>query len=108
MGLGIRKGDLVVVIKGEGRGKSGRVLAVDSKRGRVRIEKRRMQHRHLKPGRKKLRSGGILQQEGFIDASNVMPVTPEGARSRARVALRDGSRKRVFAKSGDLIPDPVS
>ena len=72
MGLRIRKGDLVQVMSGADRGKQGRVLAVDVPRGRVRVEKVRILKRHLKAGRRGARTGGIVEQEGFIDLSNVM------------------------------------
>jgi large subunit ribosomal protein L24 len=104
----IRKGDLVQVIAGADRGKQGRVISVDRKNGKLRIEKVRMQKRHLKPGRKGARTGGILDQEGTIDASNVMLVDAEsGKPSRVRIQ-RDGDRRiRVFAKSGETVPDPT-
>ena len=71
----IRKGDLVEVICGAERGKKGRVLAVDAEKRRVRVEQVRMQKRHLKPGRRGARTGGIVEQEGFVDCSNVMVVS---------------------------------
>jgi len=104
----IRKGDLVQVIAGADRGKQGRVISVDQKNGKLRVEKVRMQKRHLKPGRKGARAGGILDQEGTIDGSNVMLVDAEsGKPSRVRIQ-RDGDRRvRVFAKSGETVPDPT-
>lgn len=108
MRLGIRKGDLVQVIAGADRGKQGRVLAVDTKRGRVRVEKVRMTKRHLKGGRRNVRTGGILEQEGYLDASNVMVVDPaSGQASRVRSEQRDGRRVRIFKKTGEAVPDPV-
>lgn len=108
MAMRIRKGDLVQVVAGADRGKQGRVIAVDRARGRVRVEKVRMQKRHLRPGRKALKTGGILEQEGYIDASNVMLVDPEsGAPSRVRIRVEDGRRTRVFARSGEPVPEPV-
>jgi len=105
----IRKGDQVQVITGADRGKQGRVIAVDREAGKVRIEKVRMQKRHLKPGRKGARGGGIVEQEGSIHASNVMLVdAASGKPSRVRVR-KDGDRRvRVFAKSGDVVPEPTS
>ena len=105
----IRLGDLVQVISGAERvdKKQGKVIAVDATRGRVRVEKVRMQKQHLKPGRKIARTGGILEREGWIDASNVMLVDPETGRvSRVR-SERDeaGRRVRVFAKSGARVPE---
>jgi large subunit ribosomal protein L24 len=108
MVLHIRKGDLIEVISGTDKGKQGRVLAVDNEKGRLRVEKVRIQKRHLKAGRKGARTGGIIEQEGFIDASNVMLVDPKDDRpSRVRVEEREGQRVRVFVKSGDPVPETV-
>ena len=102
----IRKGDLVQVITGADRGKQGRVIAVKRAEGRVRVEKVRMQKRHLKPGRKGARQGGIVEQEGFIRASNIMLVDPSSNKpSRVRVEERDGRRVRVFVRSGEAVPE---
>jgi large subunit ribosomal protein L24 len=104
----IRKGDLVQVIAGANRGKQGRVLDVDAKSGKLRVEKVRMQKRHLKPGRKGARTGGILDQEGAIDISNVMLVdSASGKPSRARVRFEGDRRVRVFAKSGESVSEPT-
>jgi large subunit ribosomal protein L24 len=101
------KGDLVQVTSGADRGKQGRVIAIDRASGKVRVEKVRMQKRHLKPGRKGARTGGIIDQEGFIDASNVMLVDAgTGKPDRTRIRLEGERRIRVFAKSGTQVPDP--
>ena len=108
MALGIRKGDLVQVISGSDRGKQGRVLQVDPQKGKVKVEKVRVQKRHLKPGRRAARTGGIIEQEGFIDVSRVMLVDPADKKpSRTRIEERDGRRVRVFARSGEPVPDPA-
>jgi large subunit ribosomal protein L24 len=104
----IRKGDLVQVIAGAHKGKQGRVLAVDLARGRVRVEKVRLQKRHLRPGRRGARTGGVIEQEGYIDRSNVMLVDPSTQRpSRVRFALDGERRVRTFAKSGQAVPTPA-
>jgi large subunit ribosomal protein L24 len=106
----IRKGDLVQVVSGAGAAKAvqGRVIALDVERGRVRVEGVRVQKRHLKPGRSGAREGGIVESEGFVDASNVMLVHPgDNKPSRVRFEERDGKRIRVFARGGDPVPDPV-
>jgi large subunit ribosomal protein L24 len=101
----IRKGDLVQVITGADRGKQGKVMSVDREAGRVRVEKVRMQKRHLKPGRKGARAGGIIEQEGAIDASNVMLVDGAGKPSRSRIQ-NDGDRRiRVFQSTGEAVPE---
>ncbi len=104
----IRKGDLVQVISGADRGKQGRVIALDPNKGRIRVEKVRMQKRHLKPGRRGAAQGGIIEDEGFIELSNVMLVNPsDGQPSRVRIEDRDGERVRVFARDGEPVPEPV-
>jgi len=109
MPIRIRKGDRVQVTAGADRGTQGKVLAVDSARSRVRVEGVRKQKRHLKAGRREMRTGGIVEQEGFIDASNVMIVDPSTDKpTRVRLERRDGKRTRIAAKSGEVIPDAVS
>ncbi len=104
----IRKGDLVQVMTGADRGKQGRVISVNPKQGVLRIEKVRLQKRHLKAGRSGARTGGIIEREGYVDASNVMLVDPTTNQpSRVRVKSEDGNRVRVFAKSGEAVPEPT-
>ena len=108
MALRIRKGDLVQVVSGADRGKQGRVLAVDRARGKVRIEKVRMHKRHLRAGRKGARTGGVIEQEGYVDASNIMLVDPSTNQpSRVRASVDGERRVRVFAKSGENVPEPA-
>jgi large subunit ribosomal protein L24 len=98
----------VQITRGADRGKQGRVLAVDLKESRVRVEGVRMQTRHMKPGRRGARQGGIIEQEGYVHLSNVMLVNPADSKpDRARVEIRGGKRVRIFARSGDLVPDRV-
>ena len=104
----IRKGDLVQVIAGADRGKQGHVIAVDVERGRVRVEGVRMQKRHLRPGRRGARQGGIVEQEGYVHASNVMLVhTGDGKPSRVRTLEQNGERVRAFARGGQAVPEPA-
>jgi large subunit ribosomal protein L24 len=108
MAFGLRKGDLVEVVTGADRGKQGRIVAVDRAAGRVRVEKVRLQKRHLRAGRKGARTGGIVEQEGYIDASNVMLVDPTTHKpGRVRVRSEGERRVRVFAKSGEPVPEPA-
>ena len=91
-----------------GYGPAPVVDSVDPKKGKVRVEKVRVQKRHLKPGRRAARTGGIIEQEGYIDASRVMLVDPSDKQpSRTRIEERDGRRVRVFARSGETVPDPA-
>jgi ribosomal protein L24 len=53
-----------------------------------------------------VRTGGIVEQEGYVDASNVSLVDERGKPSRVRVETREGRRRRVFATTGALVPEP--
>ncbi len=110
MALRIRKGDLVQVISGADRGKQGRVIGLDGEKNRIRVEGVRIQKHHQKPGRAGNQGGGIVEKEGFIDASNVLLMDMKaGAPSRYRTRTDDdGKKSRVFVKSGEVVPDSAS
>ncbi len=67
----IKKGDKVVIIAGKDKGKEGKVLVVDRKRGRVVVEGANMISKSMK-ARKQDQKGGIIKKEAALDASNVM------------------------------------
>jgi large subunit ribosomal protein L24 len=71
----IRKGDVVKVISGKEKGKSGKVLEVLREKGRVRVEKLMTVKRHVRKGRSQANpEGGIVEKSGTIALSNVMVV----------------------------------
>ena len=82
----IRKNDTVVVISGNAKGKTGKVLKVYPATGRVIVEGVNIVKRHSRP-RQKNPQGGILQREAPIPASNVMLLDP-----------KDGTPTRVGSK----------
>lgn len=67
----IKKGDFVVIITGSDRGKKGKVIELFSKKGKVKVEGARIVTKHVKP-RAQGQKGGIMKEEAFMDASNVM------------------------------------
>ena len=97
----IKKGDTVKVIAGKDKDKEGKVIAVDKKDGKVLVEGVNMLTKHTKPSMAN-QQGGILHQEGPIDASNVM-FLHKGKATRVGFKM-DGDKKVRFAKStGDVI-----
>jgi large subunit ribosomal protein L24 len=72
----IRKNDLVTVISGNARGKTGKVLKVYPAKERVIIEGVNIVKRHTRPNQKNPQ-GGIVQREASIHVSNVMLVDPK-------------------------------
>ena len=97
----IKKGDMVKVIAGKDKDKEGKVIAVDKKDGKVLVEGVNMLTKHTKPSMAN-QNGGIVHQEGDIDASNVM-LLHNGKATRVGFKM-DGDKKVRFAKStGEVI-----
>ena len=97
----IKKGDMVKVIAGKDKDKEGKVIAVDKKDGRVLVEGVNMLTKHTKPSMAN-QNGGIVHQEGYIDASNVM-LLHNGKATRVGFKM-DGDKKVRFAKAtGEVI-----
>ena len=97
----IKKGDMVKVIAGKDKNKEGKVLAVNNKDGKVLVEGINMLTKHTKPSAAN-QNGGIVHQEGYIDASNVMYLH-KGKATRVGFKM-DGDKKVRYAKStGDVI-----
>ena len=97
----IKKGDMVEVIAGKDKDKEGKVIAVDKKDGRVLVEGVNMLTKHTKPSMAN-QNGGIVHQEGYIDASNVM-LLHNGKATRVGFKM-DGDKKVRFAKAtGEVI-----
>ena len=97
----IKKGDMVKVIAGKDKDKEGKVIAVDKKDGRVLVEGVNMLTKHTKPSMAN-QNGGIVHQEGYIDASNVM-LLHNGKATRVGFKM-DGDKKVRYAKStGEVI-----
>jgi large subunit ribosomal protein L24 len=93
-GVDIKKDDTVMVRSGKDRGRSGRVVNVLPRDGKVMVEGIARVKRHTKPTPKN-RKGGIILQEEFIDLSNVQVVcktcnrpTRVGHRSEGDVKVR--------------------
>jgi large subunit ribosomal protein L24 len=104
MGLKLRKGDTVMVIAGDDKGKTGRVLSVDEVKKRVVVEKVNFVKRHTRP-RGQRAQGGILEKEAPIHVSNVMLYDPKAGRG-VRIGVRlskDGKRERVSRATGDTL-----
>jgi large subunit ribosomal protein L24 len=97
----LRKGDRVVVIRGNDKGKQGKVVRVIPERDMVVIEGINLVKKHLSATPQ--RPGGILEVEAPLHASKVMPIDPEtGKRTRVKIQVKDGKKVRV-AKSGAVI-----
>lgn len=109
-GMRIRKDDNVTVIGGKDRGKTGKVIRVEPKKGKVYVEGLNILTRHERPrtvkdAQKGGDVGGIIKKEGPIHISNVMLIDPSDNKpTRVRVERSaDGKRRRVGARKGTEI-----
>jgi large subunit ribosomal protein L24 len=102
--LKIKKNDTVIVISGNSRGKSGRVLAIYRKTNRILVEGINIISRHTKANQKNP-DGGIIKKESSVHISNVMLVDPKtGTATRVgRKLTEKGKLKRYSKKSGEII-----
>jgi large subunit ribosomal protein L24 len=111
----IKRGDQVVFIAGKEYNRydnagnrqpfRGKVIEVDARNGKVKVEGAMIVKRHRKPVPQLNREGGIVEQEAWVSVSNVALIDPEtGKPTRVKYETRDGKKVRV-AKSGKLIPD---
>jgi large subunit ribosomal protein L24 len=102
--LHVKRGDLVGVIAGRERGKRGKVLRVLPEKGRVVIEHVNMMKKHQRPTQK-LRQGGIIEREGPLALSNVLPICGRCDKpSRTGFTmLADGRKSRVCRRCGESI-----
>jgi large subunit ribosomal protein L24 len=101
----VTRGDTVRVMRGEDKGKEGKVLRVFPKTGRVTIEGINIVKKHRKARRAEEQSG-IIEMPAPIHHSNVMLLDPksgEPTRAKARID-EDGTKERVSTKSGEPIP----
>jgi large subunit ribosomal protein L24 len=97
--LKIKKGDQVVVIAGDDRGKKGRVLEVDSEKRRILIEGVNLAKKHLKPRvDAKNPNGGIITMEAPVAISNVM-LWYNNAATRVGRKLDEKGKLQRFARA---------
>ena len=105
----IRRDDLVIVISGKDRGKTGKVTRVDPVKQRVYIDGLNMIKRHERPrqvaGAARAESvGGVIERPGPIHVSNVALLDPKDNRpARVSIDRQDGKAYRVARRSKQRI-----
>ncbi len=112
--LKVRSGDRVQVLAGKDRGKSGRVLRVEPRKGKVYVEGLNMVKKHTRPqqvpnassfgGASNTVGGGVMELEGPIHISNVALLDPRDSKpTRVGVERENGKPFRVARRSGTRI-----
>jgi len=102
--LHIKKGDTVVVISGNDRGKQGRVLDIDIEKMRAIVEGVNMVKKHTRPNADNPK-GGIIEQEASVHMSNLKVVDGKGTPTRIgrKKDEKTGKTVRYSKKSGEVI-----
>ena len=104
MKMHIKKGDTVLVLSGNDKGKQGKVMSVDRKSQRAIVEGVRIISKHTRPNAEHPQ-GGIIKQEAPIHISNLMVVDNSGKPTRVGRKLDEKSGKlvRYSKKTGEII-----
>ncbi len=103
MAIHVKRGDVVQIIAGDGKGATGRVLHVYPSKGQVIVQGQNIAKKHVRPSQRNPQ-GGRISVEKPIDISNVLPVNPKtdkGTRVRYMTGA-DGSKKRVATDGADI------
>ena len=103
----LKREDMVKVIAGKDKGKTGRVLDVDRRKGRVLVEGVGLVKRHTKPNPQRQIKGGIAESERSIAISNVMILTSGGVPTRIGMQVegegKTARRVRIARKNGEAL-----
>ena len=101
----VAKGDTVRVMRGDDKGKEGKIIRVYPKTGRITIEGVNIVKRHRR-ARTPDEQSGIVDFPAPIHASNVMLLDPKsGNPTRTRRQIdEDGTKERIAVKSGEALP----
>ncbi|KAB2907829.1 MAG: 50S ribosomal protein L24 [Ignavibacteriales bacterium] len=105
----LKKNDKVVVISGNDKGSTGRILKIFKKTERIIVEGVNLRKRHTKPNQTNPQ-GGIIEKEAPIHLSNVMLIdakTGTGTRLGGKLIVDEKTGKekivRISVKSGEMI-----
>ena len=100
--LHIKVGDTVKVISGESNGQEGKVLSIDKKKMRAKVEGVNLVKKHQKPSAQDPQ-GGIVEMEAGLHVSNLMVVHNGQATRIGRKDNKEGKLVRYSKKSGEEI-----
>jgi len=98
----LRKEDLVQVIAGKDKGKQGKIVRIDQKKGRAIVEGVNMVKKAMKK-RKQTDRGGIVEVEAAIEMSNLMIVCKKCGPTRIGYKIDGDKKTRVCRKCGEAL-----
>ena len=98
----LKKDDLVQVIAGKEKGKSGKILKIDREKGKVLVAGLNIVKKARKP-RRQGEKGGIVDIEAPIDISNVMIVCKKCGPTRIGIEGTGDKKVRKCKKCGEVL-----
>jgi len=99
----IKKDDVVIVITGKDKGKSGQVISVDGKKHKILVKGVNMVKKHQKAGKTKgATESAIIERENWLSISNVM-LSVDGKATRVGFKMEGDKKVRVAKKTGKVI-----
>ena len=98
----LKRDDTVRVMSGKDRGKTGKVLKINTDSGRVIVQGLNMVRKAIKP-RRQNDKGGIIDVEAALDISNVMIVCKKCGPTRIGFVLDKSEKKRICRKCGEAL-----
>lgn len=102
--LRLKKGDVVVVVSGNDRGKKGKILSIDKKHEMIIVEGVHMIKKHMRP-RKQGDQGGIIEKEAALHLSNIKLICPKcGEATRVQKSNPENKKSvRMCNRCGEFI-----
>ena len=102
--VNFKKGDNVLVISGDDKGKSGKIVSIFPKKMRVIVEGVNFLKKHNKPTQK-VPQGGVIEKEGTLNISNIKLICNKCNKPTniKRERTKEGKRVRVCKKCGEII-----
>ena len=99
----IKKDDVVIVITGKDKGKSGQVISVDGKNHKILVKGVNMVKKHQKAGKSKgATESAIIERENWLSISNVM-LSVDGKATRVGFKMEGDKKVRIAKKTGKVI-----
>jgi large subunit ribosomal protein L24 len=102
MAAKIKKGDRVLLLAGKDKGRSGQVIKVLPKEGRVFVQGLNLVQRHTKPTQADP-NGGIKSKEASVHVSNVAIADSNGKPTRVGFRMEGDKKVRVAKTTGEVI-----
>lgn len=110
----VKMEDKVFILTGKDKGMTGDVIAIDRAKGRIKVSRRNMVFKHKKPNAMLGQDGARIEQENWLDASNVALYSDETS-GPVRVAKRFvgkgnelfNAKHEAIASFGDTVPDRI-